>query len=84
MAINHPTDIQKFQALALFHAAKLYVATGISANESYTPENMIAAAEAITGSGCGRLEEVVTDLRLWFSDKCSQTVDNEPIEYAED
>jgi hypothetical protein len=84
MAINHPSEIQKFEALALFSAAKLYVKTGISANTAYTPKNMMRAASDFTGMDYTRLDDVVTDLRLWFSDICSLTVDDEPIAYAED
>jgi hypothetical protein len=38
-----------FQALTIASALKLYAKTGIKANRSYTPSNMIAAAREITG-----------------------------------
>lgn len=45
--MNVPTDI--YQALVISNALKLYAQTGLRANRSYTPRNMMKAAHAITG-----------------------------------
>lgn len=38
-----------FQAFVIASALELYAKTGMKANRSYTPTNMIKAANAITG-----------------------------------
>ena len=42
-------DINTFVLIALKSALKLYINTGIKANRSYTPTNMLRKAEAFTG-----------------------------------
>lgn len=42
-------DPNRYQAVALKHAIKLYRDTGMKANRAYTPKNMRATAEWITG-----------------------------------
>lgn len=41
--------VDRFRAIALKSALKLYAATGIKANRAYTPKNMMTTAKAITG-----------------------------------
>jgi len=40
---------QSFQCLVLAAAIDLYASTGIKANSSYTPSNMLRTATSITG-----------------------------------
>jgi len=42
-------DPARYQAVVLKHALKLYRDTGMKANRLYTPKNMMAKAEKITG-----------------------------------
>jgi hypothetical protein len=49
MAINHPTEIQKFQAMSVFHGMKFLLETGHPINSSYTEENMASTVSMFTG-----------------------------------
>ena len=61
------TGPRLWQALAIKHALRLYAATGIKANRSYTPSNMLKAASKITGNAYkrGQYQEAVADLAAW-------------------
>jgi hypothetical protein len=86
MAINHPNEIQKYQALAVFHGIKFLLMTGHPITPAYTEVNMARTASMFTGMEYkkGQLKDAAADLRLWFSDICNHTVDDEPIEYPDD
>jgi hypothetical protein len=86
MAINHPDEIQKFQALTVFNGIKFLLKHGWPVHPSHTEKNLAAAASAFTGMDYkkGQLKDAEADLRLWFSDICNYTVDAVPIEYPED
>jgi len=60
-------DPRTYQALAIRHALRLYAATGIKANSSYTPSNMLRAAGKITGNKYprGHYAEAAADLLAW-------------------
>jgi len=53
---------------------------------AYTEAYLARAATFFTGMEYrkGQLKNAEADLRLWFSDICSYTIDDEPIEYPED
>jgi hypothetical protein len=42
-------QVSLYQALAIKHALRFYAKTGMRVNKAYTPKNMIAMAEKITG-----------------------------------
>jgi hypothetical protein len=44
-----PQAIQVYRAIVIKHALLLYARTGMKVNSEYTPKNMIAAAQEITG-----------------------------------
>lgn len=86
MAINHPTEIQKFQALIAIKGIKFLLKHRELVHPSQTEKNLAATASAFTGMDYkkGQLKDAEADLRLWFSDICGYTVDDEPIQYAVD
>jgi hypothetical protein len=86
MAINNPTAIQQYQALVVLHGIKFLLKTGHPINTAYTEKNLAATASMFTGMDykAGQLKDAADDLRLWFSDICNHTVDDEPIEYPAD
>ena len=59
-----------YQALAIARALELYRDTGMKANRAYTPKNMLATAEKITGKNYkrGAYSEAASDLRAWATD----------------
>lgn len=60
--------VNTFQAIVVKNAIKLYRATGMKANRSYTPANMLATAGAIVGKTYkrGQLEQAQNDLTAWI------------------
>lgn len=56
--------VNTFILIALKNAIKLYVQTGMKANRSYTPKNMLAKASEFTGKiyKRGQLAEAQKDL----------------------
>jgi len=86
MAINHPTEIEKYQAMTVFHAIKFLLKTGHPIAPAYSEDGLARAASMLTGMDYknGQLKDAAADLRLWFSDICNHTVDDEPIEYPDD
>ena len=49
MAINHRNEIQKYQALAVFHGIKFLLKTGHPITPAYTEVNMARTASMFTG-----------------------------------
>lgn len=56
--------INRFQAIIIKNAIKLYRNTGMKANRAYTPTNMLRTAGNITGKTYkrGQLEQAQADL----------------------
>lgn len=57
-----------FAAIALKHAIRLYVKTGMKANRAYTPAAMLQAASGYTGKTYkrGQLQQAHDDLATWI------------------
>lgn len=64
LIFDTPKSIQAYQAITLKHAIKLYARTGMKANRSYTPTNMLKAATTFTGRKYkrGQFELAISDL----------------------
>lgn len=60
-----------FAAIALKHAIRLYVRTGMKANRAYTPSAMLAAASRYTGKTYkrGQLQQAHDDLHAWINEQ---------------
>jgi hypothetical protein len=63
-------QIPMFQLIMITSAMRLYINTGMKANRSYTPANMLAYASTLTGKTYKRtaLKEAYNDLREGFPD----------------
>lgn len=61
------SDVGIFQALAIASALDLYAKTGMKANRSYTPTNMLKMANQITGHNYkrGQYSAAAAALREW-------------------
>ena len=65
---------QHFSALAIASAIDLYVRTGLRANTSYSPTNMLRAAKQITGKEFKRnqLADAAIALRAYVEKELGQ------------
>lgn len=50
--VTGAAQIERFRATVLKQGLKLYLDHGIKANTAYTPKNMVAVAERVTGTKC--------------------------------
>lgn len=57
-----------WQALAMKHGLKFYMATGRRINTLYTPANMLRTVSKITGNPYGKkqFQEAIDDLEEWL------------------
>jgi len=44
-----PSEVSRYQIIVIKHALAIYASTGMKVNRAYTPKNMMAMAEKITG-----------------------------------
>lgn len=65
-----------FQAVAIARALRTYAATGMKMNRAYTPGNMLAMAEKITGKTFkrGKYVEAADALKEWADARQGVTV----------
>lgn len=49
MVFDTPESINAFRAIVIANGLKMYAKTGMMPNRAYTPKNMMAAAEQMTG-----------------------------------
>lgn len=70
LVFDKQTDINAFRAIVLANAMEFYLSTGMKVNTAYTPKNMLATTEQITGRKYGRWTrsnalDAIADLRAW-------------------
>jgi hypothetical protein len=72
--------------MTVFHGIKFLLKTGHPIAPAYSEDGLARTASMFTGMDYkkGQLKDAAADLRLWFSDICNHTVDDEPIEYPDD
>ena len=65
-----PKEVNTFVLVVLKNAIKLYLGTGMKANRSYTPANMLAKASEFTGKTYkrGQLEVAYNDLQTMYEE----------------
>lgn len=62
------TQPQLFQAMAIKSAIRVYAKTGMKVNRAYTPKNMMAMAQKITGKArkARDYQGAIDDLNDWI------------------
>lgn len=65
-----PKEVNTFVLVVLKNAIKLYLGTGMKANRSYTPTNMLAKAGEFTGKTYkrGQLQLAFDDLQAKYEE----------------